>query len=944
MKALTINLIAMKIIIYAITLFTVCCSLNVYSQNDNSVIKNAVAGLKTLSGDHIIEKAYLHFDKPYYAAGDTIYFKAYVTLGEHHDLTNASGILYVDLIDPNNTIVNSIKLQLVNGIAWGDFSLPFLLPKGKYRVRAYTKYMQNAADYFFDQAIPIGSIISNEATKSTASAQTAKADLQFFPEGGELVTAIISKVAFKAIGANGLGINVKGVVVDNTNSQVAVFTSAHLGMGSFYLQPEEGKTYKAKVTFADGTQNTFDLPAPVSRGVVLAAKDTLDKISIEIRSNKAYFQENLNKNISLVIYGGGFVNTVNTRLDSRRLSMDIPNSQFPSGIVQVTLFSQNGEPLSERLLFLQNPDQVNLTVNANKISNSKRGRVSININAKDKGNDVEGHFSVSVIDETKVPFDENNETTILNYLLLTSELKGYIEQPNYYFMHNTNQTYADLDNLMLTQGYRRFTWKQLLSDNDAVFTYKPEKTLEITGIAKTASGLPVTNMDVMLLTSNRGSMLGDRTGSDGKFKFSNLPPFADSTLFTLQATGSTKSRGTTFLTVYPDKAGPGVEDKKLPGMQNDVNRSMIAYLNNSQAQHNTFNGVVVHPAGEQHADQVVSGDEIRSSASLVTALNGRLHDVNFIQGIPYLKGGLVKDPMLIVVDGKIMGSYVNLDNISPGDIAKVEVLKGNNADSYGVYGNSGVLVIVSRAGISNGIMQDALYKYNSKNVVKQKNVAFDDSKNNYRSSNLGGSGHADQVINGDAIKNSPSLSSGLNGLLHGVNFVGGIPYLGTSTVVTAMGVVTEPMYVILDGSRMDLSSGGIDNVSPNSVESVEVLKGANASIYGVEGGSGVLVITSRRALQVESQNKTSLGSLAVRLKGFYIAREFYSPKYESNLTNNRPDLRTTIFWKPELVTDKDGNASFEYYNADGHGTYRLVIEGIDSAGNIGRQVYRYKVQ
>ena len=124
--------------------------MNAYSQDDNSVIKNAVAGLKSLQTNHIIEKAYLHFDKPYYAVGDTIYFKAYVTLGEHQDLSKASGILYVDLINPNNTILNSIKLQLVNGVAWGDFSLSFSLPKGNYRVRAYTRYMQNDADYVFD--------------------------------------------------------------------------------------------------------------------------------------------------------------------------------------------------------------------------------------------------------------------------------------------------------------------------------------------------------------------------------------------------------------------------------------------------------------------------------------------------------------------------------------------------------------------------------------------------------------------------------------------------------------------------------------------------------------------------------------------------------------------------------------------------------------------------
>jgi len=104
-----------------------------------------------------------------------------------------------------------------------------------------------------------------------------------------------------------------------------------------------------------------------------------------------------------------------------------------------------------------------------------------------------------------------------------------------------------------------------------------------------------------------------------------------------------------------------------------------------------------------------------------------------------------------------------------------------------------------------------------------------------------------------------------------------------------------------------------------------------------------LIINTKKGLQPE--DIASIGVLPISPKGFYIAREFYSPKYDqSNLTNNRPDLRSTIFWKPELVTDKNGNASFEYYNADDKGSYRIVVEGIDDKGNIGRQVYRYKVE
>ncbi len=818
----------MKKILYACAFLAAFCNLHAYGQNDNSVTNNAVAGLKSLSGNHIIEKAYLHFDKPYYAAGDTMRFKAYVTLGEHYDLSKLSGILHVDMVAPGNVIVRSIKLQIVNGIGWGDFPLAFALNAGNYRVRAYTNYMQNAPEYFFDKTIAIGSAMNTGMVAN--SEQKGQADVQFFPEGGELVSAMVSKVAFKAIGINGLGTNVKGVVVDNANSQVAAFTSSHLGMGTFYLQPEEGKIYKAKVIFADGSQGTFNLPAVQSKGIALALKDTLGKLSIEIRSNKAYFQENLNKNISLVIYGSGFVNTVNTKLDSRRLSMDIPNSQFPSGVVQVTLFSQTGDPVSERLVFVKNPDLIDLTLASNKNSYSKREKVSVTVGTKDKGNAAGGHFSVAVIDESKVPVDENNETTILTYLLLTSQLRGYVEQPNYYFLNNNEQAVNDLDVLMLTQGYRRFTWKKLLDGRDSTIVYAPEKNLEISGTAKTSAGMPVKDMDVMLLTNDRRNTLGERTDNNGRFKFVNLPPMADSTKLVLQAKGTTKAKNNTSFKVDADKPGPAVADKKEPVLQGDLNRATVFYTSNNK---------------------------------------------------PVLEAGVAKT---------------------------------------------------------------ASYKYSPKTNVKVGNAALNE-KNNYESSNLGGSGHADQVVNGDKIRNAPSLSTGLNGLLHGVSFTNGVPFNLVSNVVSSTGApVTEPMYVIIDGSGLELGQG-IDGINPQSVATVEVLSGANAAIYGIHGGSGVLIITSRKnAADIGGTSSATLGTLSFRIHGFYLGREFYSPKYDVKSAGNKPDLRSTILWLPELTTDRDGNASFEYYNSDDQGTYRVVIEGVDDRGNIGRQVYRYKVE
>ena len=125
------------------------------------------------------------------------------------------------------------------------------------------------------------------------------------------------------------------------------------------------------------------------------------------------------------------------------------------------------------------------------------------------------------------------------------------------------------------------------------------------------------------------------------------------------------------------------------------------------------------------------------------------------------------------------------------------------------------------------------------------------------------------------------------------------------------------------------------------------MKGPNASIYGVAGGAGVIVVTTRQNLPAEfgvMSKEMSPGVFSFTPEGFYKAKEFYSPQYNIADASKLPDTRTTIFWKPNVVTDNDGNAAVTFFNSDGTGTYRVVVEGMDTKGNLGRQVFKYKVQ
>ncbi|WP_157740691.1 TonB-dependent receptor plug domain-containing protein [Mucilaginibacter xinganensis] len=787
------------------------------NEKEGVAIENKLAAYLS---SNVREQAYLHFDKPYYAAGDTIYFKAYVTMGERHELSQISGLLHVDLINTQDKIDQSLLLKLTGGVSWGDFALPDSLPKGQYRVRAYTTWMRNESEAaFFTQAVPVGSPLKDKVPESgTRPPMRAsnKPEVQFFPEGGSLVTGIRSKIAFKAINENGKGINVKGTVTDNTGNVVAVFAAAHFGMGYFYLEPEAGKSYRASVQFADGSQNTIDLPGSEAQGISLTVNnDSVAKASVVITANKACYEQNKDKEYQLLIYSGGTATRVSCRLDSAVVRIDLAKRHLRTGVNTVTLFSPGNEPLCERLFFVQNYDQLSVAVTTDKEVYATREKVHIKLNVKNRADSVAaGHFSVAITDESKVPVDENNESTLLSNLLLTADLKGSVEQPNYYFNNITDEKLKQLDLVMLTNGYRRFEWRQVLNSSNPQLTYQPERKLEIAGVAQSLGGKSLANAAVSLISPSGGPVLSETTDSNGNFKFRNLE-FLDKTTFVLQAVNAKGGNKTGLL--YKPAAiptPPAATEKD----DTDVNRQISAYMENSRRELNEYN----------------------------------------------------------------------------------------------------------RYGTPKGIMLQE---------VKIKEIK---AKDTYRSSVYGGPGHADQVVHMDDIRTGGDLVDKLNGILRSINIV----RVPGATSALFLG---QKMLIVVDGVAMD-PRYDFNSLGPNDVETVEALKYANASIYGMGSAHGVLVFTTRIGHQRNVKDIPSFGILPITPPGYYKARMFYFPRYDIAQTNVKTDLRSTIYWNPALVTGKDGNTSFDCYNADGRGTYRVVIEGIDVKGNLGRTVYRYTVK
>ena len=813
---------------------------------DTVLVKNLNQKIAAYTGGHT-EKAYLHFDKPYYAAGDTIYFKAYVTDGARHELTAWSEVLNAELINSRGNIARAIKLQLTNGLGWGTFVLADTLSGGNYHVRAYTNWMRNAgSDYFFDQAITIGSTSGTKVpeggsvaakSKQAPVAVLNKSDVQFLPESGNLLAGVKTKIAVKAISPDGFGTEIKGIITDNENKPAGTFATTHSGMGVFDLNPAAGKTYKANITFADGSVTTMELPKASEEGYqVNIDNSNTGVIKINVKGGK---QSPLDK-VTLVGQCGGVVYFSAKNIDAGKFNVTVSKKEFPTGVVQFTLFNANGLPLNERLVFVNNNDQLNLDVATGQTAYVARHKVQVTIQAKNKLNQpVVGNFSVAVTDEAKVRVAEADENSILSKLLLASELRGYIEQPNYYFANITDKTEADLDALMLTQGYHRFEWKQVLDNAPPRLTYQPEKALEIAGMVK-KGGKPLANQKVTLFAKTQTSFFKDTlTDANGRFVFKNLV-FADSTKFVVQAK---VSRGQDNVVLTIDTPSVPAVSAMMTG------KGSLAGLNK---------------AG--------NGDyEIDMSAYMQNSRQFNMEQQKY---------GINKHPLLL---------------------KEVTVTDKKGQDTF------------------------------------------------EHSQNLNGKGTADQVVTAEDLETLACgrLTECLRAKLTNIVFKNGYMYVRKLSALDPLSAeeFKDPMKIIIDGTMQEAGADLLDNISTSDVESVEVLDNMHSTaIYGTQGSAGLLVITLKRGRKINNYYHYSPGVVTYMPRGFYLAKEFYSPRYDNPQTNQKmADLRSTIYWNPTIVTGPDGKASFDFFNADGKGTYRVVVEGIDAEGNLGRQVYRYKV-
>jgi hypothetical protein len=441
-------------------------------------------------------------------------------------------------------------------------------------------------------------------------------DVQFMPESGELVNGLACRVGFKAIGEDGLGINIKGVVLNQAGKEVSSFKTSHAGMGSFLLLPRSDETYTAKFDI-NGVSHSAPLPLVKPTGLNLRVDNLSSADSVHAYVSITPDIAQANQLYTLIVHSAGGV-YMGFSFTMREGFLHIPfaKKDFISGIVSFTLLNNHSKPLLERKIFIDQHDRLNLKIANSKLHYKPIDSVALNLEVNDAlGHPVVGNFSVSVTDDAYIKNDSLSDN-IISRLLLTSELKGYIEKPNWYFISNDIDTKTALDNLMLTQGWTGFNWDKALTPAVKPL-FKPEPNNRLTGNLRSLFKKPVKNakLNFFSVSKKYGVIVLDTVSDDrGEFAFENLPIY-DTISYTLRV--NNKNDKASAATVNLDLFEPAkVSDNQIrviPWYAHVNDSSMLAYFNRQQPPR--YNGIDI----SQIKGKLLKEVKVKASAQSITA-------------------------------------------------------------------------------------------------------------------------------------------------------------------------------------------------------------------------------------------------------------------------------------------------------------------------------------
>jgi hypothetical protein len=667
---------------------------------------------------------FVHTDKPLYATGDRMWLSTYLLDASTNSRPLGETAVHLDLLTPAGKLVQHQWLRVTDGRAAGSFRLSDSLASGTYRLRAYTDEDDAQHGPAFERSIAVYNLVQPTVPGNPATG-SKPLDVQFLPEGGRWITGLPARLGVKAIGPDGQGVLVSGRVVNNEGAEIARFKTSALGMGSIVLTPVDGRKYYAELAY-NGQQQVVPLPAIESEGLMLSADVVSDtnRLGITITGTSRSAQDSA---YILIQQQGRIVDQRKVLLENGVARVSLPLAGLPAGLNQLALYDASAHPQAERLFFI--PDRLpplRVLLGLNKTTYQPRERAILSVNLFDDGIPVVAALSASVTDVGQVP-DDTAAATFQTHLLLTGELRGRVEQPNSYLKDNTPETRRALDDLLLTQGWRRVTGTpqtELLGG------------VSLMGRILDAKNQPIAGAQVIVASTTSDPSFVRSAGADrrGRFRLAGLP-IADTVQLMTQLTDYQ-------LKELPDKAAHLVLEGPGTGWEKDTTSRMPNWVAlraqletarvRQEADADLYRDKTVKQLKEvvvrarrpderpddirrrsihNSADATLIFDENSSSfANLYEMIRGRLAGVNVLQITTSEKSGyqvLIRGANsvngstspLFLIDGMAIQDQdgTGLLNFSPGDIERVELLKnGGTAGIYGVRGGSGVIAFYTK--------------------------------------------------------------------------------------------------------------------------------------------------------------------------------------------------------------------------------------------------------
>ncbi len=513
-------------------------------------------------------------------------------------------------------------------------------------------------------------------------------DVSFYPEGGSALHGVTGRMAFKAMQRDGTGIDVDGVVYNRRGNEIARFKTDIRGMGQFTWWPDAGETYYAVCTNRKGQSKRFDLPVARKDGHALSASWFKDQLIVQVHSPG---QQSANETLCLLVHTRGIVQDARI-WEKPSEPVVFQKDFFPSGVTHLLLLNKNMTPVSERLVFVHHDDQAKVTSKLDKDVYPTRSPVEFSVNITgESGEPLRGNISVAVTDDHEVATD--TVSNILTSLLLTSDLRGNIPEPAYFFRKNKQSSYA-LDLLMLTQGWRRYDVERI-AKNDLMYPDTLiEKGYEITGTVKKANNQrPVKSAEVSVLSMNGGYSGTTVTNHNGRFYLSDGG--MNDGIPLLVQTSPKLGRQNLELTLdkpsYPERSVP-VAITNAPALD-----LLAIYADKAEQQYVNENGErVIHLeevtiTGQKKAVDysnfyksreisysITEDDLVKNPAASVRSLLMRIPNI-WISNDRITYGNNILDSLILFVNNMRESQYNTIEMLTTSDIVQVDFLSGSVA-------------------------------------------------------------------------------------------------------------------------------------------------------------------------------------------------------------------------------------------------------------------------